>query len=151
MWGENPLALYHFRRQGFYIYASTDEILTAALAKLGMISAIYDEIQTSLGDIVKIDKSGEIERGEFDLSHLNDWDFRYYSPHFWSGRSAEDPAEIKQLKRLAERVGVNGEHIDLLIDYGYTEEEIAELICVPNALQGAIDEILCEFAYCEEW
>lgn len=156
--GDNPLALYHFRHHGFYVYASTDEILISALTKLGMISAFYDEVQTSLGDIVKIDRNGEIELGEFDLSHYSDWDYRYlfnYSPRWWDGsfddRAEDYLSEFNRMKELAERHGVDGEHIDLLIDYGYTEEEIEELIFIPNALRGAIDEILAEFEYCEEW
>ena len=67
--GDNPLALYHFRQQGFYIYASTDAILCTALGKLGLLCAPFEEVSADLGDIVKIDEFGQIERGEFDVSH----------------------------------------------------------------------------------
>ena len=156
--GDNPLALYHFRQQGFYIYASTDAILCTALGKLGLLCAPFEEVLVDLGDIVKIDEFGQIERGEFDISHYTDWDYRYlfnYHPRWWNEPSDEkheaDSAEIRQLKLFASQIGVAAEHIDLLLEYGYSEDEIEEMIYVPNALQCAIDEILCEYAYCGDW
>ena len=154
----NPLALYHVRQQGFYIYASTDAILCSALGKLGLLCAPFEEDSADLGDIVKIDANGQIERGEFDISHYTDWDYRYlfnYHPRWWNEPSEErtdfDSAEIRQLKLFASQIGVATEHIDLLLEYGYSEDEIEEMIYVPNALQCAIDEILCEYAYCGDW
>ena len=78
-----------------------------------------------------------------------------YHPRWWNEPSEEradfDSAEIRQLKLFASQIGVAAEHIDLLLEYGYSEDEIEEMIYVPNALQCAIDEILCEYAYCGDW
>ncbi|WP_312642504.1 class II glutamine amidotransferase [Hydrogenoanaerobacterium sp.] len=42
--GDSPLALYHYPNQGYYLYASTDDILQKALAKLGMKKSKYDKL-----------------------------------------------------------------------------------------------------------
>lgn len=155
--GDNPLALYHFKRQGFYIYASTEQILLSALVKLGMLAAPYDEVEAANGDIIRIDSSGEIERGNFTPNDYTDWSryFYNYNSGYWNdidfGYPEADPVQVRQLKEFSSLIGVDERHIDLLLDYGYTVEDIEELMYIPNALQGAIDELLCEFEYCEEW
>lgn len=63
--GDNPMAVYDFG--GFYIYASTKEILNKALIKLG-IKAPYDEIKLSCGDMLKIDDRGKTEKRLFDIT-----------------------------------------------------------------------------------
>ena len=72
--GDNPMAVYDFG--GFYIYASTNEILNKALIKIG-IKAPYDEIKLSCGDMLKIDERGEIEKGSFDITNILLKEYQY--------------------------------------------------------------------------
>lgn len=141
--GDNPLALYHFKA-GFYIYASTSEILDKALNSLGLAKFPHEEIPSDCGDILKIDSGGKLTRSHFQYN-----DYPYY--RCWSGRATEEQIGIDRLNRYAERCGIDEFYIDLLLDYGYTVEEVEDLICVPNAIETAVNEILGEFDYCEEW
>ena len=68
--GDNPLALYHYKNCGLYIYASTEAILDRTLTRLGIISIEHQKINTSCGDILKIDSTGAMEQGMFDTPGL---------------------------------------------------------------------------------
>lgn len=141
--GDNPLALYHFKA-GFYIYASTNAILDKALNSLGLAKFPYDKIQSDGGDILKIDRFGKLTRSHFQYN-----DYPYY--RCFSGSAFEERIGLHRLNQYAERFGIDEFYIDLLLDYGYTIEEVEDLICVPNAIEAAVNEILGEFNYCEEW
>lgn len=142
--GDNPLALYHFKA-GFYIYASTNSILDQALNALGLAKFLYEEIQSDCGDILKIDSRGKLTRSHFQY---NDYPCYRYTLGY---NTFEDRIGLHRLNQYAERCGIDECYIDLLLDYGYTIEEVEDLICVPNAIETAVEEILCEFDYCEEW
>lgn len=141
--GDNPLALYHFKA-GFYIYASTNAILDKALNLLGLAKFPHEEILSDCGDILKINSDGKLTRSRFQYN-----DYPYY--RCWDGRTFGEQIGLNRLNRYAERCGIDEFYIDLLLDYGYTVEEVEDLICVPNAIETAVNEILGEFDYCEEW
>lgn len=142
--GDNPLALYHFK-SGFYIYASTNSILDQALNALGLGKFQYEEIQSNCGDILKIDSLGRLTRSHFQYSGF------YHYPYTIDYNTFNDRVGLIKLNRYAERCGIDEFYIDLLLEYGYTIEEVEDLICVPNAIEAAVEEILCEFDYCGEW
>lgn len=75
--GDNPLALYHFA-DGFYAYASTDQILENALDILGLSTLPFEEIDSTCGDILKIDSEGKLMRSRF--KPLIDRSYYCYSP-----------------------------------------------------------------------
>lgn len=142
--GDNPLALYHFDA-GFYIYASTSTILDKALNALGLARFPYEEIQSDYGDILKIDSHGKLTHSHFRYN-----DYIYY-PYTLGYNTFNDRIGFIRLNQYAERCGIDAFYIDLLLEYGYTVEEVEDLICVPNAIETAVEEILCEFDYCGEW
>lgn len=59
--GDNPLAIFCYK--GFYLYASTAEILTRVERRLGLRHEA--EIKTAEGDILKIDRDGQCTYGSF--------------------------------------------------------------------------------------
>ena len=69
--GDNPLAIFDFG--GFYLYASTEEILRRAMRKLHLHHR--EEIHTEEGDILKIDRAGQCSFGHFNPNHSME--------HFW--------------------------------------------------------------------
>ena len=75
--GDNPLALYHYEKYGFYVYASTEAILDRSLTKLGILGFEHNEIDTNCGDIIKIDSTVAMKRGLFDTSNLYAFDYRF--------------------------------------------------------------------------
>ncbi len=139
--GDNPMAIYKFN--GFYLYASTDEILTRAVKKIGLKN--YSRINISCGDILKITPNGTIEIQTF---HFKD---RYFGA--WSNYcnySAFDPYEaediyIDEITEYAGYFGIAPEDVVMLLEYGYDELEIEEMLYDPLELQKCISEIkLCE-------
>ncbi|MDE7360758.1 MAG: class II glutamine amidotransferase [Oscillospiraceae bacterium] len=129
--GDNPLALYHFK-DGFYAYASTDTILKNALFVLGLHSSPYEEIASDCGDILKIDSSGKLTRSKFNQPIVGN--YFGYSPMRSYGFTYDIPEE----------------YIDLMLDYGYTLEDVEDLCGIPEAIETTVSEILCEYGYCDE-
>ena len=153
--GDNPLALYHYEKYGFYIYASTEAILDRSLTRLGILGFEHNEIDTNCGDIIKIDSTGALERGLFDTSNLYAYDYRFLRSSYWDYHdpSEHEPQYVKQLKDFAASIGISREDIDLLLCYGYFVEEIEEMLYQPGQIEEALCEILneCAYDYCGEF
>ena len=157
--GDNPLALYHFEREGFYIYASTEAILDMALVQLGLISKFYIEVDSKCGDILRIAPNGELTASKFNAAKLDTMDYYYgYRPYLRTHADPEDYADwldsaaVRDLKQFASYIGVSEKDIDLLLEYGYTVDDVEDLLYIPDGIEMAVEEILCEFAYCGgEW
>lgn len=133
--GDNPLALYHFE-DGFYAYASTDQILEDTLNLLGLNTLPFAEIDSDCGDILKIDSEGKLARYKF--TPLIDRRYCCYAPV----RSS--------FSRFGMGFEIPEEYVDLMLDYGYTLEDIEDLCGIPEAIEITVSEILCEYGYCEE-
>ena len=153
--GNNPLTLYHFPRMGLYVYASTEVILDRTLTRLGIISIEHQKINTTCGDILKIDSTGAMEHGMFDTTNLMMYDYRYFRRDWWNVPEPceNEPQDIRQLKDFASSIGVSREDIDLLLSYGYFVEEIEEMLSQPGVIEEALCEILneCAYDYCGEF
>lgn len=122
--GSNPIALYKF--DGFYIYASTEEILKNALQKLNLSK--YSRVNISCGDILKLDSNGAVEIGHFDFR--NDFYGRYYI----------EP-DGNYIEELAFVYGIESEDILTLFDFGYDMFDIEEILCCPEIMREYLDEI----------
>ena len=64
--GSNPMCLLHFPALGLYVYTSTESIMKNALKRVGLHKFTYERVQTDEVDILRIDKTGVIERAEFE-------------------------------------------------------------------------------------
>lgn len=144
--GDNPLALYHYESYGFYVYASTKEILDRALTKLGLLTLQHTEIRSTCGDVIKINNKGKLTCTQFDTTNLNAWDYRcFMSRRYWHGDSMEEKqetSEISELKTSAIGMGLLEEDIDMLLDYGYDLETVEELLYYPGDFYEGINELL---------
>lgn len=129
--GDNPLVLYKFN--GFYLYASTDEILTRAIKKIGLKN--YSKVNISCGDILKINPYGAIEVQRFEYPDPFRSYYSYYSPAEYE----EDTIEM--LTEYAGYFGINPEDVIMLLDYGYDEMEIEEMLYEPIVMKECISEI----------
>lgn len=140
--GDNPLALYHFDA-GFYIYASTEAILEKALTTLGIAKFRHEKIECGWGDILKIDRSGNLSRSFFMPDVQYYWDYDCYN----------EQLDYIELFQRAERYGIDEEYIELLLDYGYMPEEIEDLLEIHGAVEMAVHEIeiLNGYDRVEEW
>ncbi len=65
--GSNPMCLLHFPVLGLYVYASTESIVKKALKQVGLHKFAMERVETDEGDILRIDKNGDISRPEFEF------------------------------------------------------------------------------------
>lgn len=131
--GNNPLTIYHFPKLGFYLYASTTEILDMALRKLGPDWVKPVVIQPVQGKILRIDHQGNRSSSTFNTSNIEqEWElWGGYDP--WSRRpSVPDPTGrenyLQALKKLASCYGYEEEYIEFLLKDGYTTDDVEHLI-----------------------
>lgn len=141
--GNNPLCIYNFDFLGIYLYASTKEILDRAVRKLGLARLSKTEIPVSCGDILKIDSFGSITRSTFDSwGYLLGGFYDYEEEHTFGGN------QLQQLREFARCFGLDEHVVDELYLYGYTADEIEELLYEPEELANAINMIDYEELYC---
>ena len=138
--GNNPLAIYNFHTHGFYLYASTSDILDRTMKKLGMSRAIKTSVGTSTGDIIRISTYGDIERSEFST-------YSPFSCDLWY-RRVPDNTQLAQLKEIATCFGIDECYIDLLYENGFTEDEIEDLLYEPEELMSYADVLAYEGLWC---
>ncbi len=127
--GNNPFCLYHFPAQGIYVYASTKEILTAALRKFRKHISFgsFEEITVKEGEILRLSTDGNRKMKTFSLNYSYPLSayfplyFDNYHPSVFGAGSY-----IRELKNIAGAFGYLPEDVDNLLADGFTPEEIEE-------------------------
>jgi len=135
--GSNPMCLLHFPVLGLYVYASTESIMKKALKQVGLHKFAMERVETDEGDILRIDKNGEISRSEFEFkkyrSKYSGWynydDSPYYNIH------------EEMLLAYCGCYGVDSSDVELLLEYGYTCDEIEEMLADHDLLHEAIRDV----------
>ncbi len=142
--GNNPFCLYHFPQSGFYLYASANEILTKAIIKLNMHSWQKENVLIKHGDILKIDKQGNINRGSFNALELY-YGFGYKRHSTYQNKpayqkmpthqkrcsqvkNASNNNYLQDLKSIAIYYSYCSNDIDDLLEDGFSCEEIEEML-----------------------
>ena len=131
--GNNPLTLYHFPALGLYIYASTKSILNNALQKIHMMKNPC-EIEISEGEILEIASNGKLSKTTFAMQ---DYTHSVFNPYNWY--ETEEQEEF--LLECCQMFGVSEEDVYLLLDYGFSADEIEEMLMNPCLLEDALAEI----------
>ena len=135
--GSNPMCLLHFPVLGLYVYASTESIMKKALKQVGLHKFAMERVETDEGDILRIDKNGIITRSEFEpriyRSKYSSWydydDSPYYNIH------------EEMLLAYCGCYGVDSSDVELLLEYGYTCDEIEEMLADHDLLQEALHNV----------
>lgn len=149
--GSNPMFLLHFEMLGIYIYASTESIMKNALKKVGLNNFPYTKVETVHGNIIRIDSKGFLSRSEFEkkedfryasfMRYYDDWEDDYYTQH------------EQLLLEICNCYGVNEDDVMMLLDYGYSADEIEDMLCDYSLITDTIkavkgqedyDGFLCE-------
>ena len=138
--GSNPLTIYNFYNDGFYLYASTKDILANTMKKLGISKRPKYELEIKEGDILKIDCFGEIEKTSFNYDDWDNWYLKYC-------RLIKPSSVIDDLYDVAWSFGIDEECIDLLYSYGYTSDEIEELLYDPDELMNTMEILNCDYCF----
>lgn len=127
--GDNPLCLYHYPERGLYLYASTGEILDAALKRLPFSLGTPVRINLACGEILRVDAHGQLTRGQFDDSKLFP---PMYTPWMWESWDVvprpSDDNYLQDLQAIAACYGIYPADIEELLADGFTYEDIEELI-----------------------
>lgn len=137
--GNNPLCLLHFKSLGLYIYASTETILKAALRRLGLNKFAVEKIDVSEGDIIKIDKDGNITRSQFQPAPT----YTHYSRCKWWYGDYEDYYSTYEetLIEMAHCFDADENDVILLLDFGYTADEVADLMMDSGLFQETVRDV----------
>ena len=133
--GNNPLTLYHFPALGLYIYASTKSILDNALQKIHMMKNPC-EIDVSDGEILEIASNGKLSKTTFAMQNS------VFSPYNWDNLNWYETEEQEEfLLEYCQMFGVPEEDVYLLLNYGFSADEIEEMLMNTNLLEDALAEI----------
>ncbi|WP_419169212.1 class II glutamine amidotransferase [Negativibacillus massiliensis] len=137
--GNNPLAIYHFKEEGFILYASTKEIAERAMRRSG-IDTYPEAEEPKAGTIWKISPKGNIEVNRFemkedDLSYYSMLYRRYYyEPEVYTREQSE---YFKELLEYAKLIHFPTEELLELWEEGLDEEEIESILVEEDMLRGA--------------
>ncbi len=137
--GSNPIAIYHFEQLGLYIYASTKEILENALKVVGFRYK-HTEIKLTDGEILQINSDGTAVKDIFEMADK-------FIPRYWNYSCCDDwyndfESEEKDLIfDYCGMFGISENDVKLLLDFGYTTDEIEDLLMNPAELEEVLNEI----------
>lgn len=148
--GSNPLAIYDCG--GYYLYASTADILDKTLKKLNISKK--NTIHIESGEILKITADGTIRRGQFDF--VDDYYYGYKSKSKYRYADFDcyqdydiDDEELEELVMFANWFGIEEEDIMLLLEMGYSTMDVEELLYDTEELKNIIAEYkeICIYSY----
>lgn len=137
--GSNPMYLLHFESLGLYIYASTESIMQNALKRVGLHKFSSEKIESVEGDIIRINRNGEIIRSEFEP--------KLYRSKYMSWFGDDEPyygVHEELLLAYCGCYGVDSSDVELLLEYGYTCDEIEDMLADHALLQETLQVIKFE-------
>lgn len=124
--GENPLCIYRYPKLGLYVYASTEDILHTAIVKSELKLGRWKRIVIRNGDIMKISNTGKRSYGAFtptiESTCMYEWGYPYTE-------TLSEDFYISELKSICGMYGVSDEEIDIMVESGFTAEEIERYLC----------------------
>lgn len=152
--GNNPMCIINFPALGFYLYASTWDILSRAMTLLKLDEQDFSVLPIAEGEIVRISPNGSIDKGKFHNSYIlsgyrnlfyacDDWEFGI--PTANRGLPAtEENDYLEELMEFAEFNGIDRRDLELLMENGFGLMEIEEIVYDPDLLEAYLNEILCD-------
>lgn len=145
--GNNPMCLLHFANLGLYVYASTESILAKALKKINLLNVPFSKIEVTQGEILRISSDGSLTRSKFKvqdnfdsiawMQYAYDWEDDYYTQ------------QEQLLLEMCGCYGITEDDVILLLDYGYTADEIEDMLLDSTLILKTIDAIRKEADYAE--
>ena len=146
--GSNPMCLLHFAELGLYIYASTESILKKALQKASFHKYSFEVLNIEEGTILKIDRYGFLSGSTFVVQE----NFRFGKWADWYDELEEEyySQQEELLLEMCSCYGVTEDDVLLLLDYGYSADEIEEMLCDSNLLLETINAIQSEEIFAQQ-
>lgn len=143
--GSSPMYLIYFEKLDLYVYASTESIMKKALKKSGMNQCKYQIIKLNEGDIISIDRSGKIDCAEFEVNK-----FEYLTRFRCSNLEDCYTCQEEALLEICGCFGVPEEDVLLLLNYGYTADDVEEMLMDSDLLDDTLSGIK-ELNEAENW
>ena len=142
--GSNPLYLVHFPDLQLFAYASTQEIMNKALKNTHLKKFRHTVIEIKEGDIICLDRYGNIQRGQFTPKE-DDWrNSHFFIPSLYGLHTYDAENEFDEsyaaLIDLAGYFGIDENEIMYLYEMGYSLSEIEEIILNPQLLDNEFAE-----------
>lgn len=133
--GDNPLVIWHFPVLGLYVYASTLEILEKALNAVN-ISGASQKIDVEDGTILRIDSDGSLSETTFAMPVYSFW-----QPHWFNLADEQEDDCIDDLLMVCGCYGVDRETVELLLEMGYTCDEVEDMLLDEALMQETLEEV----------
>ncbi|SEL62679.1 Glutamine amidotransferase domain-containing protein [Ruminococcus sp. YRD2003] len=133
--GSNPMCLLHFPVLGLYVYASTESIMKKALKQVGLHKFAMERVETDEGDILRIDKNGVITRSQFEPKLYRSKYMGWYDEEPYYGLHEE------LLLSYCGCYGVDSSDVELLLEYGYSCDEIEDMLADHDLLHEVLAEV----------
>ena len=131
------MCLLHFDTIGLYIYASTETIMKKTLKQLGLHKFESKRVDTEEGDILRIDKNGKITRSRYEP--------KIYHSKYMSWYDYEDSSYYNMHEEILLAYcgcyGVDSSDVELLLEFGYTCDEIEDMLTDHSLLREALNDI----------
>ena len=143
------MCLLHFAQLGLYIYALTESILKRALQKSGFHKYPFEVLNIEEGTILEIDRYGFLTCSTFEVQES----FRFGKWYNWYDELEEEyySQQEELLLEMCNCYGVTEDDVLLLLDYGYSADEIEEMLCDSNLLLETLCAVRCEEEFCCEY
>lgn len=134
--GDSPLCLYHFKKDGYYLYASTEEILKSAVKKLRLLGRPHDVLLPDCGDLLRIGRDGTMACSSFDASNCwNRWEFWPDWDCYSTPKQEGNNSYLQELKDMAGYYGYLPEDVEDMHQRGYSCGEIEEVLYGEDLLE----------------
>ena len=138
--GDNPLTIWHFPELGLYVYASTEAILAHAVKSVG-ITGTVESVDVEDGEIVQLNSDGNVSVIAFEMPF-----YSFFHQHWY--RLTDEPEEndyINDLLLICGCYGVDRDDVVLLLELGYSSDEIEEMLLDTAYFQEVITEARAAF------
>lgn len=135
--GNNPMVILHFETLGLYIYASTKTIIDKALKNLVLRKFSNEVVKIDEGEILRISRKGKITRSTFTMTY----DYADFYGYGHDENLSLYEEELNDVYFYADYMGVSEATIDELYDYGYTTDDIYDLIFDKESLEQVLHYI----------
>lgn len=134
--GNSPLYVCRFEN-GLLCYASTAAIFQDARKRAAFLPKEWELLSLSEGDVLCIRPDGRLQMSRFCTDNLQE-PFRWWKPERPKTRGADTP--LDQILETAGNLGFHEEDVLTLLEEGYCEEELEEMLCQPGLFYGALME-----------
>lgn len=138
--GDNPLCIVHFKQLGLYVYTSTKKIMEEVLDNTFLKIYRFDYITSEEGEILRIDKNGELSRSKFDFV-----DYFALERHWNHASYGQHPDYLYELCNL---FGLTVDDISLLYEMGYCDEEIEMMLDDRDYLNMCLEDARAYYGDC---